>query len=127
MSSISRIVLGVGLLAIAGCSVSQQDVQAVATLADAAAAQSKTVADVVDRGALFCRRAEPVLAIGEPLLVALVDAATGLPVSVLDQAANDVASACSAIGAEPVPGPSDPGVAGTVPTVKARTVLPPVS
>lgn len=84
------------------------------TLASVAAANNKTVADVVAKGALFCQQDSVLL----PAVVALANAA-GAPVSVTGQASSDVAQACAAIQAVPVPPPAAPG---SVPVVASPSV-----
>lgn len=76
------------------------------TLASVAAANNTTVASLVTKGALFCQQQT----ITGTLVVAAANAA-GAPVSVTGQLANDVAQACAALGAVPVPPPADPASA----------------
>lgn len=100
------------LLAACGTTPAQQDalVTAGQTLASVAASRSTTVADLVTKGALFCRQVAPLT----PAIVVLATAA-GAPVSVIGQTADDVARACAAIQGVPVVPPADPaGVAVVV-------------
>lgn len=79
------------------------------TLATIAAANNKTVAQVVTDGALFCQKADAL----NPMVVAVADTA-GAPVSVVGKASDVVAKTCAAIEAVPVPPPPSPAAAPVV-------------
>jgi hypothetical protein len=110
---VAVLVSAVILSACAGvpATLSPGETRAVQTLAGLAAAKNKTVAAVVADGALFCRKVGPLV----PFVAVAVSVSTGLPVSVVGKAAEDVANTCAAVGGVPVPPPADPGAAPVAP------------
>lgn len=100
-------------IALAGCGATPaQQAQLVAagqTLAAVAAGNNTTVAALVMKGGLFCQQANA----SGPLVVALANI-YGAPVSVVNQTASDVATACALIGGIPVAPPADPASAVVV-------------
>ena len=115
-------------LALAGCGSNvtpDQKAQITATgqafamsLASVAAANSSTVSDQVQKGALFCQKVQA----SGPLVVALANI-YGAPVTVLNQTSQAVADACALVGAFPVAPPANPAV---VPVQGSATTLPTV-
>lgn len=107
---------------LAGCSLTAPQQAAVTsagvTLATVAAQNSTSVADLVKRGALFCKQT----ALLAPATVVLANAA-GVPVSVTGMASDDVMRACQLINAVPVSPPADPAA---VTIVSAPAALPAV-
>lgn len=119
----NRIAILAATIALAGCgSTAVQKAQLVAagqTLASVAAAQNTTVASIVTQGNLFCGKATT----GAPLIVALTNI-YGAPVTVVNQTAADVATACALIGGVPVSPPADPA---STPVVAAPVAVLPAA
>jgi len=110
-------------IGLGACSTAQQAAvtNSVATLASVAAAHNTTAAALLSDGALVCGQASSVQGqLLEGSAVAILNAA-GVPVSVTNQAASDVAAACSAIGL--VAGPVPSGQT-TLPVATVSTSLP---
>lgn len=101
-------------LALAGCGTTPAEQAQLAaagqTLASVAAAHNTTVASLVTKGNLFCQQK---VVTGAPLIVALANL-YGAPVSVVNQTAADVATACALVGGIPVAPPVDPASAPVV-------------
>lgn len=118
------------LLALAGCSsfqqatsVAQQAQPALTTLADLAAANNSTVATLIAKGQLFCQSkvsgAVQAVSMVAPVvgaagaLVPGAGAAIGVAATVIGATAADVAQACAALNAIPVPAPTTTPTAST--------------
>lgn len=123
-----RLIILASLIALAGCGANVTDAQKAQlevtgqafamSLASVAAANSSTVSDQVQKGALFCQKAQA----SGPLVVALANI-YGAPVTVVNQTSQAVADACALVGAVPVAPPADPAV---VPVQGSATTLPAV-
>lgn len=100
-------------IALVGCGATPaQQTQLIAagqTLAAVAAGNNTTVAAIVTQGGLFCQKANA----SGPLVVALANI-YGAPVSVVNQTAASVATACALVGGVPVAPPVDPASAVVV-------------
>lgn len=116
-----------GVLALSACSNAAQQsavTGAAVTLAAVAAANNTTVASLVTKGALFCQ--SPQLASGQTIAgIVAVSLTSGQTASVINQASQAVADACSAIGMIPVAPPANPSSVPTVVVPSAK--LPPTA
>lgn len=128
MMSLRIAVFCLPALVVAGCSSltpAQQSaaIAAGTTLASVAAAQNTTVANIVAKGALFCKTATPAVDAVSAGVVAVAVASNPAtaPViaSVTGQANSVVAAVCAALNGVPVPAPADPS---SVPVVAAPTL-----